>query len=86
MKTNYQMLQELLKVYRPQKRGVLMEEEFNLIKNMLCLDEMDVLALRNLRDFVVASMGQSENAEDYDKISAITCCIDHSIFHLGGNV
>ena len=86
MKTNFQMLQELLKVYRPKKRGIICEDEFDLIKNMLCLDEMDVLALRNLRDFVVASMGQSENAEDYDRISAITYCIDHSIFHLGGNV
>ena len=86
METNYSMLKKLLEIYHPKERGILLNEEFDLIKRTLHLDEMDILALRNLRDFVVAMMGHSDDVEDWDRISAITSCIDHSIFNLGENV
>lgn len=86
METNYVMLKRLLEIYHPKERGILLNEEFDLIKQTLHLNEMDVLALRNLRDFTVAMMGHSEDVEDWDRISAITHCIDHSIFNLGEKV
>ena len=86
MKTNNLMLRELLNKYHPKERGISTREEFELIKRTLCLDAMDILALRNLRDYVVASMCHSEKCEDWDRMSAITYCIDCSIIDLGGEV
>ena len=86
MKTNFQMLRELLSVYRPEQRGFLNKYEIELIKQTLYIDKMDILQLRNLRDFTVLHLGRSENMEDWDKMSAITHCIDTRIFELGGEV
>ena len=86
MKTNFQMLKELLEKYHPMKRGIMNREEFALIKNTLHIDEMDILQLRNLRDFTVAHMGRSEKMEDWDRMSAIVHCIDCRIVELGGEV
>ena len=86
MKTNFQMLRELLEVYKPEQRGFLNKYEIELIKQTLHLDEMDILQLRNLRDFTVLHIGRSEKMEDWDKMSAITHCIDTRIFELGGEV
>lgn len=86
MKTNHLMLKELREVYHPEQRGFVNQKECKLIKNTLCLDEMDILALRNLRDFTVASMSHSEAMEDWDKMSAITYVIDTQIVELGGEV
>ena len=86
MKTNFQMLRELLEVYQPEQRGFLNKYEIELIKQTLHLDEMDILQLRNLRDFTVLHIGRSEKMEDWDKMSAITHCIDTRIFELGGEV
>lgn len=86
MKTNFQMLRELLEVYYPKKRMVFSDGEPELINEILHLDEMDVLALRNLRDFTVLFLSQSENREDFDRMSAITYCIDSQIIELGGEL
>lgn len=86
MKTNHLMLKELLEKYHPKQRGLLSVDECELVRRTLHLDEMDILALRNLRDYTVASMGRSENLEDWDRMSAITCCIDYAIVDLGGEV
>ena len=86
MNTNFQMLRELLKVYHPEERCILSREENNLIKQTLHIDEMDILQLRNLRDFTVLYLGKSEDMEDWDRMSAITHCIDTRIFNLGGEV
>ena len=86
MKTNHLMLRDLREVYHPERKGFVNFEEAMLIKNTLCLDEMDILALRNLRDFTVASMSHSETMEDWDKMSAITYVIDTQIVELGGEV
>ena len=84
MNTNFQMLRELLEVYHPEQRGIMSGKEAELIRKTLHIDEMDILQLRNLRDFTVAHMGRSENMEDWDCISAITYCIDSAIIELGG--
>ena len=86
MNTNFQMLRELLEKYHPAQRGIMSADEAELIRKTLHIDEMDVLQLRNLRDFTVAHMGRSEKMEDWDRMSAITCRIDHKIIELGGEV
>lgn len=86
MKTNHLMLQELLQEYHPKERGMIDVDEYMLIRRVLCLDYMGILALRNLRDYTVASMSHSEKMEDWDRMSAITYCIDQHIVNLGGEV
>ena len=86
MKTNFQMLRELLENYHPKQRGMLSGEEYKLVVDALHLTEMDVLQLRNLRDFTVAHMSKSEDMEDWDRMSAITYCIDSALVSLGEEV
>ena len=85
MKTNFQMLKELLEKYHPQTRGFINVEESKLIKETLHLTEMDILALRNLRDFTVAFFSNKTNdtVEDWDKMSAITYVIDGELLNRG---
>lgn len=86
MKTNYQMLRELLEKYHPKQRGILSRAENALIKETLHIDEMDILQLRNLRDFTVEYISKSKKMEDWDRMSAITYAIDSRIVELGGEV
>ena len=86
MKTNFQMLKELLEKYHPAQRGIMNYDEKLLIQEMLHIGEMDVLQLRNLRDFTVLYLGKSEKMKDWDIMSAITYCIDTAIIELGGEV
>lgn len=86
MNTNYLMLKDLLDKYHPIDRGLISFYERKIIAETLCIDEMDILQLRNLRDFTVSHMGRSEKMEDWDRMSAITYCIDARIVELGGEV
>ena len=94
MNTNFQMLRELLEQYHPQERGFILDDEMELIENILHLKEMDILALRNLRDFTVLFLSReakenetTENIiENLDKMSAITYVIDMKITQKGGEV
>lgn len=86
MNTNFQMLKELLEKYHPQTRGFVSVEESKLIKETLHLAEMDILALRNLRDFTVLYMSKKDTVEDWDRMSAICTIIDNEIFKQGGEV
>lgn len=86
MKTNFQMLRELLEKYHPEQRGIVNWSEYKLIHDTLCICEMDVLQLRNLRDFTVAHMGRSKDMKDWDRMSAITYCIDSRLVELGAEV
>jgi hypothetical protein len=86
MNTNHLMLKELKEKYHPVSMGVVSTEEAALIKETLCLEKMDVLALRNLRDFTTASMSHSNKMEDWDKMSAIVYVIDRQIVEMGGEV
>ena len=86
MNTNHIMLKELLKKYHPNTSGMLSLEEHNLIRDTLELEEMDILALRNLRDYTVASMSHSDKPEYWGRMSAIICVIDEHILRLGGEV
>ena len=88
MKTNFQMIRELNKIYNPKEKGIVLNEEIILIKKTLHLEEMDILQLRNLRDFVVLYLSNFENDRTSltDKISAITAVIDNEIFNKGGEV
>ena len=84
MNTNFQMLKELNQKYNPETEGIVGREEQKLIKETLCLAEMDILALRNLRDFTV--MFYSKKDDCHDKMSAIVYVIDREIFNRGGEV
>lgn len=88
MNTNFQMLKELLEKYHPQTRGFVSAEESKLIKETLHLAEMDILALRNLRDFTVAFVVDKTNdtIEDWDRMSAICTIIDNEIRKQRGEV
>ena len=82
-KTNFQMLKELQKDFRPKEKGFLSEKEVSVIKETLCLEERDVLSLRNLRDFTVLLLS---NKGALDMMSGITHVIDLEIFNKGGEV
>lgn len=86
METNFHMLKDLLEKYRPEQRGVVNIKEINLIKDTLCIGKMDMLQLRNLRDFTVVYMSKSEKMEDWDKMSAITHIIDMRLSQIGGEL
>ena len=86
MKTNHLMLKDLLSEYHPERKGFISDDEYKLVKETLCIDEMDILQLRNLRDFTVLHMSRLEGLENWDKMSAITYVIDLRIFELGGEV
>ena len=86
MKTNFQMLKELLEKYHPQQRGFVSNEEMKLIEKTLQLAKMDVLALRNLRDFTVLFLTKKDTVENWDKMSAITHIIDLTIAEKGGEI
>ncbi len=60
MKTNYLMLKDLLEKYHPEQRGIMNRAESMLIKKTLHINEMDILQLRNLRDFTVEHMSRSK--------------------------
>ena len=83
MDTNFQMLKELLAKYNPSTRGMVSLYEMDIIEKTLHIDEMDILQLRNLRDFTVVYLGRSEKREDWDRMSAITYCIDSRLIELG---
>ena len=87
MDTNFQMLRKLLEVYHPEQYGIMSWSEHQLIHGTLHIGEMDILQLRNLRDFVVLYLGRSDaDREDWDRMSAITHVIDSRISYLGGEV
>ena len=94
MNTNFQMLRELLEKYHPKQRGWSSEEEIKLIEETLHIAEMDILALRNLRDFTVMFLSREAKEkettknimENWDRMSAITHIIDIEILNKGGEV
>ena len=89
MQRNNLMLSNLLKVYHPEEKGLISATEMELIVQALCLEEMDLLQLRNLRDYTVLFLtrnGNDTTMEDWDRMSAIVCAIDHYIWKLGGEV
>ena len=85
-KTNFVMLRELLTVYSPKERGFMSSDEFDMVNDMLHIKERTVIELRNLRDYVVASMGDSDEVIDWDRMSAITHCIDMELVERGEEV
>ena len=86
MDTNFHMLRELLEKYHPVERGIMNLAENKLIRETLHIDEMDILQLRNLRDFTVSHLGRSTKMEDWDRMSAIVHVIDMRLIELGGEV
>lgn len=92
MNTNFQMLRELNKEYTPKQRGMVTMSEIYQINKALCLDEMDELQLRNLRDFTVMFYHSNDDEDinavmiKMDKMSAITSVIDNKLWNIGAEV
>ena len=91
MKTNFQMVKELNKKYdeMDHTNGIVTMKEIYLINEVLCLDEMDELQLRNLRDFIVLFFSRETNEDRFekmDKVSAFTCVIDNKLVNKGCEV
>lgn len=89
MDTNYQMLLKLNEEYDALEhtRGIVTMKEIYLINEKLHLDEMSILDLRNLRDFIVCHFStQDKEFKELDKMSAYVAVIDNKIFNLGGEV
>lgn len=90
--TNFHNLKGLLEIYEPKSKGFLTEEEVEIIEENLEIKSMELLELRNLRDFVVLYMSHRPDSEvksllnTMDKMSAITSVIDQAIFSKGGEV
>lgn len=88
--TNHQMYSKLKNDLQLQEFGCISGEEARKIKEGLHLEEMDLLGLRNLRDFVVASTDIDRNSplhdRDLDFMSATTCVIDGEISRRGFEV
>ena len=94
MKTNAQMIREL-KDFKAKTRGFLTGEEVKLIADTLHINEMNELALRNLRDFTVIYYARLfDGCEDdlekalivMDTRSAITGVIDSRLWRMGCEV
>lgn len=92
MNTNFQNLRTLLftKNYAPANRMFTTGEEVKKIRSTLELENMDVTALRNLRDFTVlfCSTQNSSDREKYDRnlsaMQSIVMVIDSAIHDAGG--
>lgn len=88
--TNFQNLRELLKSYIPKTFGIATVEEYSLIKSRLQLEVMEIIDLRNLRDFVVLFFSRKNEDKldmaDMNRMSAITAVIDKEIIERGGEV
>lgn len=89
METFYQRIKKLDEKYTPRKRGFAMNEEIELIKSTLELEELSVFDLRNIRDMTVLYFSASEEGDvheriqNMDKLSAITTVIDSILFTKG---
>ena len=87
---NLKNLKELLIHYRPKTFGITTFEEYHSITSILHLEEMEVIDLRNLRDFVVLFFARESEDKpdivDMDRVSAITAVIDKEIIKRGGEV
>lgn len=86
METNFCMLCNLRKDFKPSRKGFLSGEEVNTIRTTLHIADMDILQLRNLRDFTVLLFSSSKDEDDKDIMSGITSVIDQEIFMKGGEV
>ena len=88
----YTKLKEIDKSFMPKERGILTESEVAFIDKNLELNSLSVDDLRNLRDFAVLLLTPRDGSnldeviEKADKVSAITCVIDHKLFSLGETV
>ena len=90
------MIRELEEVYTPANKGIVSMKEIYLINEKLCLDEMDELQLRNLRDFTVMYFGNKADKAELesfeecmkvmDKMSAITSVIDNKLWNIGAEI
>lgn len=89
-KTNYEMLMELEKEYSPKQRGIISMDEIYKVNEVLSLDKMNVIELRNMRDITVMWYGmkfdETDKMEYMDKMSAVTAVIDNKILNKGGEV
>lgn len=96
-KPDFNLLQDLLKEYTPEKRGVVSKSEVEVIAERLELKSRTEVELRNMRNFSVIFLSdEADSARERDEgtkfvtlmdmMSAIVSVIDHHIIEVGGEV
>ena len=93
VKSNFQMMKELLDQYHPEHSGYSTHAEVELINKTLCIPERNLTSLQNLRDFAVMYLSNlydrseaDKREEAWDMMSAITAVIDMAKVRKGGSV
>ena len=94
MDTNYNMLKKLLEDFKPKEQCILSGKEKSKIENTLCLEQMDLIQLHNIRDFTVTfiagkirdEQNVKNTIDQMDILSGITAVIDEKIYTLGGEI
>ena len=92
-RTDYQCLVALDKKYTPAQRGILSQEEAELIKKELELNSRTIIELNNIRDMSVMFFTIQANSSEQDipsrtmecldKMSAVTHVIDMALLNRG---
>jgi len=92
-KPDYNLIQDLMKVYSPQTRGIVTDKEAQVIRDKLELNKRTVIELHNIRNTVVMMFMDDVKSEEpekmYDKMdamSAITTVIDGVMISRGESV
>lgn len=86
METNFCMLRKLKKNFKPLQKGFLSGDEVQTVRTTLNISDMDILQLRNLRDFTVLLFSSDKDENNMDIMSGITSVIDQEIYMKGGEV
>ena len=83
--TDYNLLRKLAGVYKPAVRGIVTNDERNLICETLEFPARNVRDPINLRNTVVMC-GTEVFGGDFDPVSAITHVIDEALIKLGSDI
>lgn len=83
--TDYNLLRKLAGVYKPAVRGIVTNDERDLICETLEFPARNVRDLINLRNMVVMC-GTEVFGGDFDPVSAITHVIDEALIKLGSDI
>ena len=91
--TDFALVRKLAEIFQPATRGIITNEEKELVANTLELASRNVRELRNLRNTFVMASDISAKDIDYisavtfvDYISAVTFVIDEAIINRDGEV
>lgn len=87
-KTNYHMLREFDKEFKPKRFGILSGEEVKKVMDFFQIKERTNIDLQNLRDMVVMyyALKKDKTMDQSDVMSGIVCVIDNEKWNRGMEV